>query len=347
MKVKLDDRPALWQYEAAPEADIVLESRITLHRNLTSYAFSPFLSPEGRRQLSTRIHSCISRLASGEAQTWQWWDAETASVRERAWYIRRHLLLPTEQIVGSAVAVRADEGAVIRVNTEDHVQISVVHNGLQLARCRECADGYDDRLEAVLPFAFHDEFGYVTANPARLGTGMEVSVLLHLPALVGSRRIARILQRAVRPGLTLYTDAGEEGQVFQLSNQITLGLTEEELIRRVDNATAVLIQEERKYRRHWQVSKADFLRDRIYRAYGILRYAYRVTEAEGGRLAGAVQWGITSGLLQGPSYTFAALRKVLPAHEEEDAETSVRRRAREIHSILAAVKVQGDDDGKK
>jgi protein arginine kinase len=188
------------------------------------------------------------------------------------------------------------------INEEDHLRMQVMQSGLELASVWEQVNRIDDLIEEKVAYAFHDKLGYLTACPTNVGTGMRVSVMLHLPALVITRQIDKVFRSLQKISLAvrgLYGEGSQAmGDFYQISNQITLGRTESELIRQVSDIVPVIIDYERQARDFLIKENHENLHDRVSRAYGILRTAQTISSEETMHLLSSVRMGVNLGLIR-------------------------------------------------
>lgn len=298
-----------WMDDDAPETDVVISSRARLARSLAAFPFPQRLSPEKAEQV---VHAVA--LAIREPAFSSRFDpklvrlAELAPV-ERWMLVEKHLISPgfvTAQHIGDqqkGLVLSADEQLSIMVNEEDHLRIQALFPGLQPAAAVRLADEADTILEKTLDFAFSERIGYVTACPTNVGTGLRVSVMLHLPALVLLERVKEILTTVTKLGLTVRGLFGEgtesAGHLFQLSNQVTLGPSEADIVSKLETITRQVIDQERTARNQLRTQMPAVVRDRISRAFGILRHAYVLGSDEVMRLLSDVRLGVGMGFLKG------------------------------------------------
>lgn len=217
--------------------------------------------------------------------------------------VERHIVSPEfiSDRRGKAVLISEDESISIMINEEDHLRIQVLREGLSLKEAAETADRIDTLLSETLDFAYDSEFGYLTQCPTNLGTGLRASVMLHLPALTESGAMPRVSSNLSKLGLTLRGTYGEgskiTGALYQLSNQITLGLSESEAVENLRAITVQLMEEERKARS--QMSENIAWQDKIDRAAGILKTARVLSSSECMELLSYIRLGLSTGVLQG------------------------------------------------
>jgi protein arginine kinase len=231
----------------------------------------------------------------------------------------------SKPLPGSAVVMGGDRGMSVMVNEEDHLRIQTLHSGLDLHESWNQVDALDEEMGRELPYAYHHEFGFLTSCPTNVGTGLRASVLLHLPALVLTKEIGKVLQGLSQVGLTfrgLYGEGSEVvGNFFQLSNQTTLGKSEEDLVDHLDRMVRQVIQYELHARQVLMRDAASVTEDKIWRAYGLLRYARSLSFEELMNLLSGVRLGASLKLL--PGLRVYPLNKIMiftqPAHLEEAA----------------------------
>ncbi|MCY0879265.1 MAG: protein arginine kinase [Firmicutes bacterium] len=302
-----------WMSGTGPESEIVLSSRIRLARNLAGIPFPHRMSEEQGRAMLERVEAAIQSLNPGWHMTFRRLTELTAL--ERQVLMEKHLVSPQliqEPVRFEAVALDDREGISIMVNEEDHLRIQVLMPGLQLEEAWQIANRVDDMLEQHLDYAFDETRGYLTAWPTNLGTGLRASVMLHLPALVMTRQAPQVFTTLAQLGMVvrgLYGEGSEAlGNIFQISNQVSLGLTEEELIHNLAVVAQQIVGREKNARDHLKGSAGIALADRVGRAWGILTNARVMTSDEALKLLSDVKLGADLGLMDGAlPYTFPQL----------------------------------------
>ena len=293
-----------WTTGCSQEGDIVISCRVRLARNLADLPFPWRLAGEGRQQLVERIRTVVGHFPSGSGN-FLFWKMDELDPLEKGILIEKHLISPNlaQEEKGAAVAVREDEGLVIMVNEEDHLRIQSFLPGLQLEEAWRQAGQVDNWLEEELHWAFDEKYGYLTACPTNAGTGMRASVMVHLPALIMTKNAEKIFATLPKLGLTVRGIYGEgsqaQGNLFQISNQVTMGITEEEIIQQLQNVLAKVIEQERKARLLLQKKHDTLLYDNIWRAYGVLRYARVMSSQEYMELISRLRLGADMGILPG------------------------------------------------
>jgi protein arginine kinase len=259
-------------------SEIVISSRIRLARNISAFPFLARCSRAQRTQLEHRIRDTI--LGAQISSETLYVDLEQAPEIDRQLLVERHLISkPHAQAEGArGVAVSNDESIAIMVNEEDHLRIQALRSGLQLEEAWEQINKVDDALESKLDYAFHPRFGYMTACPTNVGTGIRVSVMLHLPALKLTGEIEKVFRAAKDMRLAvrgLYGEGTEAtGDFYQISNQTTLGKSEDEIISDFKHVVVPKIIDYEHHARKTLVSdRTVALDDKIFRALGLLRFA--------------------------------------------------------------------------
>ncbi|MFO7893538.1 MAG: protein arginine kinase [Longimicrobiales bacterium] len=330
----LSDFGLSWLEASGPNADIVLSTRVRLARNLQGHAFSPRIGDDER----LRILGSVQRAAEQGTLLGDGVSVDVASLPElsRRVLLERHLV--SRELVGegapgphtgAGLIVGPAEEAGLMVNEEDHLRLQSLMSGLRLREAYGQVDALDEELGERLPMAFHHEFGYLTSCPTNVGTGLRASVLVHLPGLVLTKEIGKVLQGIGQVGLTfrgLYGEGSEVvGNFFQISNQTTLGKPEEDLIDHLHKIVRQVIQYEMQARTVLMREAPAVMEDKIWRAYGLLRYARSLSFEEVMNLLSGVRLGVSMKLLS--SLSVYTLNKIMiytqPAHLEQAAGRSL------------------------
>ena len=320
----LPDGGLAWLDASGPESAVVLSTRIRLARNLAGQPFSQRSRDADRAAVLTRVTEAAK--ASDALRTAHEFRMDALARGDRQVLHERHLVsrelagLDGEERprLGAAVLVR--DAAAVMVNEEDHLRLQVLRSGMAVDEAYVAVETLDTDLGGLLPFAFHDEFGYLTSCPTNAGTGLRASVLIHLPGLVLTKEIGKVLQGLAQVGLTfrgLYGEGSEVvGNFFQLSNQTTLGKSEADLLEHFGQVVRQVIAYERQAREVLLQTAAATVEDKVWRAYGLLRYARNLSFEETMNLLSGVRLGAGLNLIPGVGvYT---LNKLLiftqPAH---------------------------------
>jgi len=304
--VPVAERGLEW-IQGGDEAEIVLSSRVRVARNLQGFPFPGRAGREERADVAERICEAAARAESLDGGVI--WRIDDLDPVDREILVERHLvsrdlLADDAGPSTSAFVLAAGEECGLMVNEEDHVRLQSLVGGLELEAAWRRVDRLDEELGALLPFAYHHQFGYLTACPTNVGTGLRASVLIHIPGLVLTKEISRVLEGISQVGLTyrgLYGEGSEVvGNFFQISNQTTLGKTEEDLIEHLGRVTGKVIDYERSARAVLLTEAPSVLEDKVWRAYGILRTARSLGLEEMMNLLSGIRLGVSLKLLKSP-----------------------------------------------
>ncbi len=309
-----------WLRGSGPESDIVISSRIRLARNLAEFPFVRRASRDERTQIAKSTRAKIESIS--EWTNVMCFDLERLDEVDRQFLVERQLM-SREMAEGEgdrAVVIDWDERFSVMINEEDHLRLQVMCSGLDLQSAWERIDKLDDQLESKLTYAFHESLGYLTACPTNVGTGLRVSVMLHLPALVITREIEKVFRSLQKINVAVRGLYGEGsqfmGDFYQISNQITLGRTEAELVNTVQEVVPRIIEYERRAREFLVNESEQDLHDDVSRAYGILCTAKKISSEETLHYLSKVRMGINLGLIR--SIEIATINKLFvhtqPAH---------------------------------
>ncbi|MDK2918129.1 MAG: protein arginine kinase [Candidatus Petromonas sp.] len=293
-----------WINGEGPLDDIVISSRIRLARNLEEYPFPIALTNEKSKEVIKKISDAIINGNTALKDDFSLIEIDKISDNEKQVLIEKHLISPNlvETPQKSAVLINKDESVSIMINEEDHLRIQCLFPGFQLDETWDLADKIDDILEENIQYAFDEKIGYLTSCPTNVGTGIRASVMIHLPALTITGYMDRILQAANQIGLTvrgLYGEGTEsEGNIYQISNQVTLGRAEEEIIDTLKEVTKQIMGKEHDARATLLANNRIKLEDKICRSFGILTNARIIGSKEALRLISDVRLGIDLGIIQ-------------------------------------------------
>ena len=301
-----------WYKNKGTEGDIVLSTRVRLARNLSEYPFPARLDESQKKAIGNTVKEV---LADNENFKLDFIDMSALSSAETVSLAEKHLISPEFacDTAGRSLLLSADEDISIMICEEDHIRIQTVYPGLSLEEAFETALKIDEALEDKIAFAFDENLGYLTQCPTNIGTALRASVMLHLPALSKKGAMQRLSTTVAKLGLTLRGSYGEgseiSGDIYQLSNQVTLGISEEAAIKNL-NSIAIQIITQEKQARAVLIKDEDYL-DRIYRAYGILKSAYKLTSKELMNLISYVRVGVSEGILDIPAEKLRTLTVLL------------------------------------
>lgn len=304
-QLKLDElasRCGEWLRGTGPESDIVISSRIRLARNLGDFPFIRRCSQDDRHAIERTARNRMEKL--DQWSTVHYLNVSQLSEVDRQFLVERQLISrELADAEGSrAVAIDPNEQFSVMINEEDHLRLQVMHSGLALENAWQQINDLDDMLEGAITYAVHPQYGYLTACPTNVGTGLRVSVMLHLPALVITRQIEKVFRSLQKISVTvrgLYGEGSQfTGDFYQVSNQITLGRTEQELIQQVSEVVPLLIDYERRARRFLIDQNEQDLHDDVSRALGILCTAKKISSEETMHYLSKVRMGVNLGLIE-------------------------------------------------
>ncbi len=290
-----------WLRGTGPESDIVISSRIRLARNLAAFPFSNRSSNHQKSEIESALRERILKLALDP--NLEYVSVPTLTQLDRQFLVERQLISRELAAVDGprGVAVAPKETVSLMVNEEDHLRLQVMRSGFALEEAWQDIDRLDDMLEERVTYAFSDEFGYLTACPTNVGTGMRASVMLHLPALVLTKQIEKVFRALQKINLAVRGLYGEgsraSGDFYQISNQVTLGKSEATILNEIREVIPEMIRYERQARTTLLRETRPSLHDRVSRAFGTLQSATMMTSEETMDLLSSVRLGINLNLL--------------------------------------------------
>ena len=299
---ELAERCGEWLRGSGPQSEIVISSRIRLARNLADFPFIRRCSDTDRLGIEKTFREAIGQVDEWKALTPV--NVADLSTIDRQLLVERQLISRELSETAGARSVFIDpaETFSLMVNEEDHLRMQVMHSGLDLDAAWQQINQMDDWLDERVNYAFHERLGYLTACPTNVGTGMRVSVMLHLPALVITQQIEKVFRSLQKMGLAvrgLYGEGSQAmGDFYQISNQITLGRSETDLVKQVAEVIPVIIDYERQARAFLVKESRKDLHDRVSRAYGILCTAQTISSEETLHLLSSVRMGVYLGLIE-------------------------------------------------
>lgn len=298
----MDPTRIKWIDSTGPDGDIVISSRVRLARNLKDIPFPHLLSEKDAKSIIDDVGAVFKNnpVFSEDVKLYMMSDL---NAEQKNLLSEMHLISP--DLAGSkngAVIVNQDETISLMINEEDHLRLQTMLSGLQLAEAAQLVDKIDDLLEEKLDFAFDEKIGYLTACPTNVGTGMRASVMMHLPVLTMMDQIGQIFSTISQVGLVVRGIYGEgtqaQGNLYQISNQITLGKSEEDIIQNVVGVARQIISSERKIRENLSGEARLRLEDKILRSYGILTNAKLISSQEALAYISDVRLGVDMGIIK-------------------------------------------------
>ena len=290
-----------WMDVKGLDADIVLSTRIRLARNLDGYRFPLSFTENEAHQIDEMIKEALQFIK--DEHRFSHFTIKEMPALQRQVLVEKHLISPllAKKEKSASVHISSDETISIMVNEEDHLRIQCLAPGLQLAETYAMASQLDSKLEKNLPYAFNDSFGYLTSCPTNVGTGLRASVMMHLPALTMSKQIKVVTQMLARLGMVvrgIYGEGSENlGNIYQISNQVTLGKSEEEILKDLQEVALQIIKNERGAREALLKNSRIILEDRFNRSLGTLKYARIMTSEEAAACLSNVRLGVDVGII--------------------------------------------------
>ena len=303
MEIKdLSDNTGEWLRGTGKESDIVISSRVRLARNIAGFPFLSRANLKQRREIESLLRKTI--IERKIAQDVSYVNLNQATAIDKLFLVERHLI-SKEHAEGEGergVAFGKSETVSLMINEEDHLRIQVIRSGFELKKTWDTIDEIDNILGESLNFAFSSRFGYLTACPTNVGTGMRVSVMLHLPALGMTKHIEKVFNAVGKLGLVVRGLYGEgtkvSGDLYQISNQFALGKSEKEILSIIESVIPRITSYERMARKALVMESKDQLEDRIWRSYGMLKAARMITSEEILQLLSQVRMGVNLGLIE-------------------------------------------------
>ena len=292
-----------WQKYIGKDDEIVISSRIRIARNIRSKPFPHRLNEIEARKAAEQVETAFytSTHMKENYKTIHLWELDNDSSTN---YLERHLISPKliNNKSKAAFIVGEDETVSIMLNEEDHIRLQCITGGLKLKEIYNNADKLDNFIEEKIDYAFDEKIGYLTACPTNIGTGLRASVMIHLPALTMNDEMTGILKALTQIGMTIRGIYGEgsaaQGNIYQISNQITLGITEDDILNNLEAVISQIINQENRTRENLLKNYKYELEDKIYRSLGILETAVLLNENECMDLLSNVRMGIEMGIIK-------------------------------------------------
>lgn len=297
-------RQASWISDSGPGDDIAISSRIRLARNFADTPFPISASDESLCRLRDRVLDAFEEIAASGKILWEEYPMDDMDELDRQFLLERRLI--SREFMQArhcaSLVVRQDESLGVMINEEDHLRMQSIGAGFQLGALWELISGFDDTLSAKMEFAFDSRLGYLTSCPTNIGTGMRASVMLHLPGLFLTGQMKAVTQGVAKLGLAVRGFYGEGsdtlGNLFQISNQSTLGESEEQIIDRLSTVITQIIDHEKKARGILLSRRQNFLMNHVGRAYGLLRHSYVISSEEALNSLSALRLGVDMGMFE-------------------------------------------------
>lgn len=327
-----------WMKEEAEDNDIVLSSRIRLARNFADVVFPVIADSSELEKIRSFFQREYAHQNFQEHKNFEFVSIRDLTAIEKRVLVEKHLISPllAQNVDAAGVIISENEQVSLMINEEDHIRLQLYYPGFQLGESLQKAFAFDDWLEEKINYAYDEKRGYLTACPSNVGTGMRASVMMHLPALAMTKHLAQMIPAINQLGLVvrgIYGEGSESiGNIFQISNQITLGKSEEDIVEDLQSVVRQLIQHERNARENILQQSGEKLEDRIFRSYGILKYSRIMESKEAARCLSNVRLGIDLGFIKDVSRNILNELMVLiqPGFLQHHAQSTLTAMERDI-----------------
>lgn len=292
-----------WYEEKGENSDIVISSRVRLARNLSKFPFPSRLSEDQSVQLLQEVDGGMKDYETEDGK-FLFCCLDEVSDMDKMAMVERHILSPEMSVkkAHTGLLISQNESVSMMINEEDHLRIQAFAGGMNIYKALQKANELDDAANDKFGFSFDEKYGYLTACPTNVGTGLRASYMVFLPALSAAGKIKKLTQEVSKYGVTLRGIYGEGSEgiadIYQISNQKTLGSSERDIIEDLDNIVTQIIKQERKRREYVLSNNYDILEDQIYRSYGILKYTRQINTKDAMDLLAQIKFGLDSGILQ-------------------------------------------------
>ena len=290
---------ANWYLQNGKESDVVVSSRVRLSRNLNGFNFLNRCSKEKQEEILGKIKEIVPSLGYGL----KFVKLDDLDEVTKLSLVEKHLISPEFAVKNKnvkAIIINDEENISIMLNEDDHIKMQVFSAGQELENIMNLVVELDEKLGEMVEYAYNKNFGYLTASPVDIGTGMKASVIVHLPALTLTGNLSKVLRIVNNLGLSIKGVYGEGsqnyGDLYQISNNQTIGITEKQIIANVKNITEKIIEQERTARKYLCKNELE-LRDIVYRAFGVLTFASKLGTEECRKLLSEVKMGVDLGIL--------------------------------------------------
>lgn len=288
-----------WLETSGKEEDVVVSTRIRVARNIEEYKFPNLIDSDESESITNKILNSLEN----RDENYKFYRTQDLNEIDRNIFVEKHLISPnlSTSVEHGSFLLRNDEKATIMINEEDHIRIQILLSGFDIEEGWKICSLIDDELEKNINYAFDEHFGYLTSCPTNAGTGLRASVMLHLPGLSMTGQINITMEGLRKIGLTvrgLYGEGSKSlGNLFQISNQTTIGEKEEDIIKKINKIILQIITRERNTRQYLLDKKGIQLEDKIFRSLGILNYSRMISTLEAMNHLSNVKLGIDMGII--------------------------------------------------
>lgn len=288
-----------WYLENGKDSDVIISSRIRLARNIKELPFKLKMTKEDKKKLLEKVKFITPSIGYGL----KFFYLKDIDDLTKMALVEKHIISPEMALTKEeevAIVINEEENICIMINEEDHLRMQVFSSGLDLQNTLQLAIELEEKLDEQLGFSCTKEYGYLTACPTNVGTGLRASVMVHLPALKMTGNLSKVLHIVNSFGMTIRGVYGEESKskadIYQISNNQTLGMTENEIVANLENITKKVMEQERLARKYL-AKNSDDLEDRVYRSYGILTNARKLNSEETENLLSDIKLGTDLGII--------------------------------------------------
>lgn len=293
-----------WYIEKGPDSDVVISSRVRLARNIREYPFPHKATPEIQKEIVEKTREALFSGNQKMSGMFRFINFTSLDVIDKAVLVEKHIV--SKELVESdrncGVLLSEDERISIMINEEDHLRIQCLAPGMQLSNAWDICNSIDDLLSEKINFAWNEKIGYLTSCPTNIGTAIRASVMMHLPALSMTGYIKPVLEAVGKLGMAVRGMYGENteasGNMFQFSNQITLGKSEEDIMLSINNIARQIIEQERSLREEILKQSKYKLEDKVFRSYGILKNARIMDTVETLKRLSDLRLGVDLGIIK-------------------------------------------------
>lgn len=292
-----------WYEEKGENSDIVISSRVRLARNLSKYPFPTRLSDDQASKLLEEVDAGMKDYKSEDGK-FLFCSLDEVSDMDKTAMVERHILSPEMALKKphTGLLISENESVSMMINEEDHLRIQAFSGGMNMMKAFQKANDLDDTANEMFGFSFDEKYGYLTACPTNAGTGLRASYMVFLPALSAAGKIKKLAEEVSKYGVTLRGIYGEGSKgvadIYQISNQKTLGNSEQDIIEDLDSIVTQVIKQERKRREYVLTNNYDAIEDNVYRSYGILKYTKQINTKDAMELLAQVKLGLDCEILK-------------------------------------------------
>jgi len=288
-----------WYLQSGKDSDVVISSRIRLARNLSDFPFSTKTTKQKENEIINLLEENTQKIGYG-LKLLKLKDIDDITKMS---LVEKHLISPEfalNKTESGAILINDDENICIMINEEDHLRIQIFNAGLDIENVINLSIELDEKIGEILPYAYNEQYGFLTSCPTNVGTGLRASIMVHLPALTKTGNIRKILDIVNNFGMNIRGIYGEgsntQGNVYQISNQQSLGISEKDIIKNLKIIKEKIIEQERLARKYLSKNSID-LEDKVYRAYGILANCKKITSEECRQLLSDIRLGTDLGII--------------------------------------------------